>query len=281
MRQRRVVALITVSFVVAATLLISQTMLISAQNRGGRAEKGDNEEPPPPTYNPYPPDILPSNLASEIQRVRSEVRSIENEALAQWKALPPPTLTGQPPTLQGTGMRANQLLGKLMNFDEHISPFKNRACGFCHMPYAGFSGPIPSVNLTMVAYPGSLQFRAGKRTAQRYTYSPNFPVLNYNASQEAFFGGNFWDSRATGYLLGSADEEQAQHPPVDTQEHALPDTACIAFRLSTAVYRRLFEQVWGEDSLDIKFPRDTEDICENPGRGRGVRHKHHADSAIA
>ena len=244
MRRRRLMAAITVSFTVAATLLISQAVLISAQDRGER-EEGEREDARPPFYNPYPTGILPSDLTSEIERVRREVRSIENEALGQWHALTPPTLTGQPPTLANTGMRANQLLGKLMNFDEHISPFKNRACGFCHMPYAGFSGPIPSVNLTMVAYPGSLQFRAGKRTAQRYTYSPNFPVLNYNHTQAAFFGGNFWDSRATGYLLGSPDIEQAQHPPVDTQEHALPDTACIAFRLTTAVYRRLFEQVWG------------------------------------
>src|SRR2546429_6404028 len=48
----------------------------------------------------------------------------------------------------------------ILNFDKNISPFKDRACGFCHMPYVGFSGPIPSVNLTMVAYPGSFQFRA-------------------------------------------------------------------------------------------------------------------------
>ena len=54
-----------------------------------------------------------------------------------------------------------------MNFDENISVFKNEARAFCHMSYAGFSGPIPSVNLTMIAYPGSFHFRAGKRTAQR------------------------------------------------------------------------------------------------------------------
>jgi cytochrome c peroxidase len=264
MRERRLAALVILCATVAATLLIS-TELLSAQNGVGQeGKKGDRDEPPP-FYNPYPPGILPSDLAQEIERVRSEVRSIENEALAQWQALTPPTLTGQPPTLANTGMRANQLLGKLMNFDEHMSPFENRACGFCHMPYAGFSGPIPSVNLTMIAYPGSFQFRAGKRTAQRYTYAPNFPVLNFNAAQGAFFGGNFWDSRATGYLLGSPDEEQAQHPPVDTQEHALPDTACIAFRLQTAAYRPLFETVWGAGSLDIKFPHNTEEICETPG----------------
>src|ERR1700675_2016385 len=73
----------------------------------------------PPPYNPYPPGILPSDLVSEIARVRREVASIEAQALAQWRALPPPTLTGQPPTLQGTGYSAVQILGKLMNFDEN------------------------------------------------------------------------------------------------------------------------------------------------------------------
>jgi hypothetical protein len=46
---------------------------------------------------------------------------------------------------------------------------------------------------------------------------------------------------------------------------AFPDTACVAFRLSTAPYRSFFEEVWGVGSLDIKFPHDTESICEIPG----------------
>jgi cytochrome c peroxidase len=44
-----------------------------------------------------------------------------------------------------------------------------------------------------------------------------------------------------------------------------PDTACIAFRLQTAVYRLLFEEVWGEDSLFISFPPETRKICATPG----------------
>ncbi len=263
MKRRRLVALITFSFAVVATLLISQTMLVSAQNRGAQGEK-ESKEPQPPFYNPYPSGILPSDLVFEIERVRSEVRFIFNQALGEMRALTPPTVTGQPPTLQGTGYQAVQILGKLLNFDENMSPFQNRACGFCHMPYAGFSGPIPSVNLTMIAYPGSFQFRAGKRTAQRYTYSPRYPVLELYPDQALLFGGNFWDGRSTGYLLQSADAEQAQHPPVDTQEHALPDTACIAFRLESASYKSFFEKIWG-DVLDIKFPGNTEEICETPG----------------
>src|SRR5437868_6591937 len=128
------------------------------------------------------------------------------------------------------------------------------------MPYVAFSGPIPSVNLTMVAYPGSYRYRAAKRTAQRYTYSHTFPVLNLNTTQELFFGGNFWDGRATGMKLQTPDAEQAQGPPVDPLEMGLPDTACIAFRLSTVVYRPLFELVWGAD-FDISFLSNTAQIC--------------------
>jgi cytochrome c peroxidase len=228
------------------------------------ASAGDPVPKPVPTYNPYPPGILPSDLDAEIARVQREVQFIFNETLNEWRALPTPTPTGNPPTLRGSGYQAVDVLGKLMNFDSNISPVRNEACGFCHMPYAGFSGPIPSVNLTMVAYPGTFHFRAGKRTAQRYTYSPDFPVLEYNTAQGVFFGGNFWDARSTGYKLQSADAEQAQHPPVDTQEMGFPDTACIAFRLSKAVYRPLFELVWGMD-FDIRWPGDTEKICATPG----------------
>jgi hypothetical protein len=69
---------------VAATLLIS-TRLTSAQN----------PLPMPAAYNPYPPGILPADLNSEIARVLREVDFIEGEAMAQLRALTPPTPTGQ------------------------------------------------------------------------------------------------------------------------------------------------------------------------------------------
>src|SRR5947209_13048095 len=220
-----------------------------------------------PIYNPYPPGILPSNLNAELARVLAEVDFVEARAVARWKALTPPTLTNQPPILKDTGTEAIETLGELMNYDRNISPNRNVACSSCHMPYAAFSGPIPSVNLTMIAYPGSEHFRAGKRTAQRYTYSSYFPPLQYNATQAAFFGGNFWDSRATGYLLRSPDAEQSQFPPVDPLEMGNPDTACITYKLSLAAYRPLFEQVWGKGSFAINFPPDTAQICATPNTG--------------
>jgi cytochrome c peroxidase len=239
-----------------------------------RAQGAAKVDQPFPAYNPYPPlpgsvppTVLPPDLQSEIDRVRREVQTIFGRYFAEWQALTPPTPTGQPPRLFPTGYDAVRILGGLLNYDENMSPFQNEACSFCHMPYAGFSGPIPSVNLTMVAYPGTFRYRAAKRTAQRYTYSPYFPVLEYNQGQQLFFGGNFWDGRATGYQLQSADSEQAQFPPVDPLEMGFADTACIAFRLTSAPYRQLFELVWGVD-FDIRWPANTAEICGIPQGAR-------------
>ncbi len=259
MRWRTQILLFVVCSIAVAAVIISQIV-------SGQTETTEDETAlATPVYNPYPPGILPADLNAEINRVLREIDVIEERAIERWHNLPPPTVTNQPPILKDTGTEAVEILGELMQYDKRISPNTNQACASCHMPYAAFSGPIPSVNLTMVAYPGTVHFRAGKRTAQRYTYSPFFPVLQFNEEQNSFFGGNFWDSRATGYLLRNPDAHQAQGPPVDTQEMGSPDTACITFKLSRSRYRPLFELVWGKGSFDISFPPDTAQICATPG----------------
>ena len=85
---------------------------------------------PFPAYNPYPPlpgsvppTVLPPDLQSEVLRVRREVQTVFGRYFAEWQALTPPTLTGQPPTLFPTGYDAVRILGGLLNFDENMSPF--------------------------------------------------------------------------------------------------------------------------------------------------------------
>jgi cytochrome c peroxidase len=257
MRQTRLMAFAAAFVLIVVAVYISAHIVRSQKERAAAGSA--------PVYNPYPPGILPSDLDAETARVLREVDVIEDRALARWHTLQPPTLAGQPPVLANIGTEAIETLGELMLYDKNMSPNRNEACASCHMPYTGFGGPIPSVNLTIVAYPGTAHFRVGKRIPQRHPYSPFFPVLQYNQAQGLFFGGNFFDSRATGYLLRVPDAEQAQGPPVDTQEMGLPDTACVAFRLAQAVYRPLFEEVWGKGSLDINFPHETERICATPG----------------
>ena len=184
MRRSIFITVSGISAMVLGALILAQSMAAQKED----SQRAGKLPPVPSIYNPYPPGILPPDLQSELERVRREVRLIYQQALGEWRALPPPNLTGQPPTLQGSGYRMVQTLGKLMNYDQNLSVLKDKACASCHMPYAGFSGPIPSVNLTMIAYPGSFHFRAGKRTAQRYSYAPWFPVFQLNETQGLFFG---------------------------------------------------------------------------------------------
>jgi hypothetical protein len=129
----------TLTIFAPCTIALSMTLAarkLAGQNAGGQVSMQ--------AYNPYPPGILPSDLNPEIERVRRELRMLEQRALERWHDLKPPLVRGQPPTLQNTGTEAIETLGELMNYDQKISPNKNEACSFCHMPYAGFSGPIPS-----------------------------------------------------------------------------------------------------------------------------------------
>jgi cytochrome c peroxidase len=202
---------------------------------------------------------IPDGLDQEIQRVERDVDVIEQQALAEWRALP---------IAPSTRMNQVRLLGKLLLFDKNLSVNKNEACSFCHMPETDFTGPISILNRTTVSYPGSVRSRFGRRKPQSYTYSTFYPALSYNKTQQDFYGGNFWDLRATGYKLQNPAAEQAQGPPVDPNEMALPDPACLVYRLSQSLYRPLFETVWGVQAFRIQWPADVEQVCSTPGPAR-------------
>jgi cytochrome c peroxidase len=207
-------------------------------------------------YRYGPPGLIPRGLDQEIVRVEREIDAIEQQALAEWHALP---------IAPSTRMNQVRLLGKILLYDKNLSVNKNEACSFCHMPDTDFTGPISILNQTTVAYPGSVRYRFGHRKPQSYTYAPFYPVLLYNQSQQDFYGGNFWDLRATGYKLQNPAAEQAQGPPVDPNEMALPDTACLVYRLSQSSYRPFFESIWGAQAFRIQWPPNTEQVCNTPG----------------
>jgi cytochrome c peroxidase len=206
----------------------------------------------------------PLSLEQEIKRVEAEIDKILADTLAQLPSIPNDT---------AHRMKRVQMLGRLELFDKQLSVNRNTACTFCHMPDVDFTGPISMLNATTVSYPGSVrnssadlaQSRYGRRKPQSYTYSPYYPVLQYNQTQGDFYGGNFWDLRATGYKLQNPAAEQAQDPPVDPNEMGMPDTACIVYRLSQSPYRSFFEAVWGTQSFAITWPSDVDRVCSTPG----------------
>jgi cytochrome c peroxidase len=211
------------------------------------------------------PNSALAGLAEEIKRVESEIDEIFAGTLAQLPSLPRDTKSR---------MKRVQTLGKLLLFDKQLSVNRNEACTFCHMPDVDFTGPISILNKITVSYPGSVRdisgdpasSRYGHRKPQSYTYAAYYPPLLYRERQKDFYGGNFWDLRATGVLLQNSAAEQAQDPPIDPNEMGMSDTACIVRRLSQSPYKSFFERIWGAQSFAITWPVDVDHVCDKPGR---------------
>jgi cytochrome c peroxidase len=198
----------------------------------------------------------------DFKRIRAEEAMLEAQALAAAKS--------------GTldPYHQVQTLGELEIFDPNLSVNKNLACSYCHDPAAGYGNGASILSVfTGGSNPGSVPItvhgaypnnRIAKRNPQSYTYASYFPPLHYNLSQADFYGGNFWDGRATGYKLQNSAANQAQGPPLDTQEMANPDSACVVWKLSLSKYKFFFEQVFGVGSLELHWPSDVQQICSTP-----------------
>jgi cytochrome c peroxidase len=197
-------------------------------------------------------ELSPKAL-QEIAQVEAEIDRLEAQT-AERLAKPPDNQVQQV-----------ELLGKLILFDKQLSVYRNEACMFCHMPEAGFTGPVSELNRTKAAYPGSVRTRFSDRKPQTHAYAPLSPVLHYNRGQGDLVGGNFWDMRATGRRLGNPAAEQAEGPPTNPVEMGLPDIACFVYRASQRPYRALFESVWGQQAFAIAWPNDVEQVCDRPG----------------
>ena len=167
--KREMLMALSVAAMVAATLgVVSSTITIP--NSGPQQEDR------------RPPSSIPPGLEQEIQRVQAEVDRVEQQVLAQWQALP---------RTSSTRMQQARILGKLLLFAKNLSVNRNEACSFCHMPETDFTGPIGSLNMTTVSYPGSVRSRFGHRKPQSYTHAAFYLVLQYNQTQQDFYGGNF------------------------------------------------------------------------------------------
>jgi cytochrome c peroxidase len=256
-------------------LIFAATLLSSIGSK-----KVYSQNPPPgvktlPTGYHIPnqdiPCILPGNRVDlqcliandpDFLRVRMEEAGLENQAL----------MAADSGTLDP--FHQVETLGQLEIFDPNLSVNNNVACSYCHDPEAGYGNGASILSVfTGGANPGSVPItvhgaypdnRIAKRNPQSYVYSPYFPPLQYNNTQGDFYGGNFWDARATGFRLQNSAAEQGQDPPLDPEEMANPDLACIVWKLSLSKYKSFFEQVWGSGSLDISWPSDVDTICATP-----------------
>jgi cytochrome c peroxidase len=76
------------------------------------------------------------------------------------------------------------------------------------------------------------------------------PVFYPDAVEGLWIGGQFWDGRATGWVLGDPLADQALGPFLNPVEMANPDKATVIADVAASDYADLFEAVWGPGSLD-------------------------------
>ena len=142
----------------------------------------------------------------------------------------------------------------------------------------GLSGPIPSVNLTIIAYPGTAHFRAGKRTPQRHPYAPFFPVLQYNQDSRALLRRELLGFTRYGILVRNPDAEQAQVHPWTRKKWASPTLPAWPSACNRPHTGLCLSKYGAQGSLNIKFPHTPRLYAIRPV-GLRVPREHNANSA--
>ena len=161
-------------------------------------------------------------------------------------------------------LSAVEQLGEAIFDDENLSINRNQSCASCHDEDWGTTGPSSTVNAGGAVYEGSIPGRFGDRKPPSAAYATLSPVLSLDKSG-LWIGGNFWDGRATGEKLGNPAADQAQGPFLNPVEQALPDNACVVYRVANATYGGLYVQVWGNNITTINFPANTDLLCASEG----------------
>jgi cytochrome c peroxidase len=157
-------------------------------------------------------------------------------------------------------------LGKMIFLDKALSINNNQSCATCHAAEYGYTGPKPYINMHGAVYPGSVPTLFGNRKPPTAAYGGDSPLLYYNADDEVWAGGMFWDGRATGWTLGDPLAEQAKGPFLNPVEQALPDEQTLCMKVYQSNYARLFEQVWGAGTLKCDTAAQVAMVYDQIGR---------------
>jgi cytochrome c peroxidase len=148
-------------------------------------------------------------------------------------------------TAAADGLTPMEVLGKSLFFDKISSP-DWMSCATCHAPETGWTGPVAGINDHGAVYRGAVPTRFGNRKPPSAAYATLSPVFHYDADEKLFVGGNFWDGRATGEVLGNPAADQALGPFLNPVEQNNPSKRAVLEQIASSQYAGLWEIVWGE-----------------------------------
>ena len=112
----------------------------------------------------------------------------------------------------------------------------------------GWTGPIAGINIHGGVYRGAFPVRFGDRNPPSSAYATFSPIFHYDALGE-FFGGNFWDGRATGERLGNPAADQALGPPLNPVEQNMPSKTAVCEAVAGAKTPPCLRQCGGRGRL--------------------------------
>jgi cytochrome c peroxidase len=173
--------------------------------------------------------------------------------------------------LHAQGLTPMEELGKLMYKDTAFSYNGTQSCQTCHHPSTGFADPDNAIDPeNSVVSVGADRVSTGGRNAPSAAYAGYSPVLDKGADGE-YYGGMFWDGRATGHTLSDPLAEQAQGPPLNPVEMAMPDKAAVVAAVAASEYADLFLQVF-----DMQDFGDVDTAYDNIGRAIAAYERSHS-----
>jgi cytochrome c peroxidase len=145
------------------------------------------------------------------------------------------------------------LLGEFLYFDEALSHPDGQSCASCHEPTAGFDDPDENLPVSE----GVLPNHFGGRNSPMSAYAMYAPPLHFDPVEGLWIGGQFWDGRATGEVLGDPLADQAVGPPLNPVEMANPNKWTYIRDVKRSAYADLFREVWGNNALsDVETAYD-------------------------
>jgi len=152
-----------------------------------------------------------------------------------------------------TGLTPLEELGSFLYFDEDLSEPSGQSCASCHHPDFGFVDPDAHLPVSE----GVIEGLFGGRNSPSSAYAMYAPNFYFDEGEGLWIGGQFWDGRATGAVLGDPLADQALGPFLNPVEMANASKAQVIADVAASAYADLFEQVWGPGSLgDVEAAYD-------------------------
>ena len=133
-----------------------------------------------------------------------------------------------------------QDLGRQLFFDANLSSPAGQSCSSCHLPSAGFADPDREIPVSRGVHPD----RFGNRNTPTAAYAAFSPEFHFDESEGIYFGGQFFDGRATNLI------EQAKQPFLNPVEMANADELSVVEKVRQSEYAPLFMTVYGAQIFD-------------------------------